>query len=72
VIHRDTDLESCILQCVSTKGCLSVNFRPTVATTADNVGECVLLAPSVDGGHEQPAEDEEGWMLYGLVFGDMI
>ena len=66
-MQSDMSLSDCLLECMNTKGCLSVNFRPSVS---DDVGECVLLAPSADGGHV-PEVDEEDWMLYGLVFSDM-
>jgi hypothetical protein len=68
VIHTDVALFRCLTLCAATKGCLSVNFR---SPGTGGVGECVLLAPSMDGAYAQAA-DQQGWTLYCLMFGDMI
>ena len=55
----------CIAECVATKGCLSVNYKPGDTVIS---GHCVLLAPSRDGQVDTGDDQEDGWMFYALSF----
>ena len=68
-IQRVMSVEECIVECVATKGCLSVNYKHSDALMS---GDCALLAPSADGQVDTGDDQEDGWMLYGLMFHDMM
>ena len=68
-IQRNMSVEECIVECVASKGCQSVNYKPDDTGMS---GDCVLLAPSADGQVDPGDGQEDGWMLYGLMFDDMI
>ena len=47
--HTMVSKIECILKCLKSKGCESINFRPCNGNSNTRKGDCIIIAPSVDG-----------------------
>ena len=59
-------LMDCTTRCITTPGCRSFNFRPSGNSGGTPTGDCVIIAPVVNGDGTLVMADK-GWTLYELV-----